>query len=381
MHYVFLIHGSGDFRPGWSAPHKQMLNDAALEHSGKSELEIRDTTQYIEVNYQHLLNERLDSLITGGETLGRFNEWLIRIADSRRRRAESVDLDTEFTIGKKLAALNNGFLLDALVYTRNPETVNHILLSVAEQILSVIAESPRRSRFSFLGHGLGTKVIFDFLHRLYTPDDAPTLPRTAHDSPTPFSVSSSGLPSRHSMRVNGLYLASNVAPLLGLLDHTNYDMNHSHVRVFNDKIFPVQEGIVRGTYRVFNNKIDPIAQLGRSHLVKSSVYSDNVQLSYANQFWMHDLKCYMEHPQVCLSMVEDVHNCRIDAKSDIAAAFNTANQPKQIAEGIAISFAEKIKDDADAGRFAERDVFISFMKSLSEQFDGGRQTVDDGQRA
>jgi len=110
--------------------------------------------------------------------------------------------------------------------------------------------------------------------------------------------------------------------------------------------------------------------LGRSHLVKSSVYSDNVELSYANQFWMHDLKCYMEHPQVCLSMVEDVHNCRIDAKSDIAAAFNTSNQPKQIAEGIAISFAEKIKDDADAGRFAECDVFISFMKSLSESFEG-----------
>ncbi len=376
MHYVFLIHGSGDFQPGWSATHAQFLHDAALEHSGKSETEITNTTQYIEVNYQHLLNERLDALITGGETLGKFNEWLIGIADSRRRRAESIDLDAEFGIGKKLAALNNGFLLDSLVYTRSPETINHVLLSVAEQILSFIADSPRRSRFSFLGHGLGTKVIFDFLHRLYSPDDAPALPRTSHAPTIPFSVSSSGLPSRHSMRVNGLYLVSNVAPLLGLLDHTNYDMNHSHVRIFNDKIFPVQEGVVRGTYRIFNNKMDPVAQIGRSHLVKSGICSDQLQLNYANQFWMHDLKSYIEHPQVCLSMTEDVHNCRIDAKSDIVAAFNTANQPKQIAEGITISFAEKIKADADAGRFAERDVFIAFMKSLSESFDGGQRAVD-----
>lgn len=376
MHYVFLIHGSGDFQPGWSATHAQLLHDTALEHSGKSETEITDTTQYIEVNYQHLLNERLDSLIAGGETLGKFNEWLIGIADSRRRRTESIDLGAEFGVGKKLAALNNGFLLDTLVYTRSPETVNHVLLSVAEQILSVIANSPRRSRFSFLGHGLGTKVIFDFLHRLYMPDDAPALPRTASSPATPFSVSSGGLPSRHSIRVNGLYLVSNVAPLLGLLDHTHYDMNHSHVRIFNDKKFPVQEGIVRCVYRIFNNKMDPIAQIGRNNLVKSGIYSDSLQLSYANQFWMHDLKTYIEHPQVCLSMTEDICNCRIDAKNDIVAAFNAANQPKQIAEGITIRFAEKIKADADAGRFAERDVFIAFMKSLSESFDGGQRTVD-----
>lgn len=368
MHYVFLIHGSGDFAPGWSMPHAQLLQDAALEHSGKSEMELTDTTQYVEVNYQQILNERLKSIVAGGETLGKFNEWLIRIAESRARRAEDISIDEEFTIGKKLAALNNGFLLDTLVYTRNPETVNHILLTVAEQILQVVADSPKRSRFSFLGHGLGTKVVFDFLHRLYMPDDAPTLPRTAHAPSTPFSVSSSGAPSRHSMRVNNLHLLSNVAPLMCLLDDTNYDMNRSHVRVFNDKIFPVQNGVVRSNYRIFNNKIDPIAQIGRSNSVKAAVYSDHVQMSYAGQFWMHDLKSYIEHPTVCLSMVEDVHNCHIDAKNDIAKTYNEKHQAKQIVEGISIAFAEKIKADADAGRFAERDVFISFMKSLSESF-------------
>jgi len=369
MHYVFLVHGSGDFASGWSAPHTQLLHDAALEHSGKSEAELTDTTQYIEVNYQRVLNERLDALVVGGETLGKFNEWLIRIAESRARRAEPIDRDAEFTIGKKIAALNNSFLLDSLVYTRSPETVNHILLTVAEQILQVIADSPKRSRFSFLGHGLGTKVLFDFLHRLYMPDDAPALPHNAHTPTTPFSVSSSGMPSRHSMRVSNLYMVSNVAPLLGLLDHINYDMNHSHVRIFNDTVFPVQHGVVRNNYRIFNNKIDPIAQIGRSDSISTSVYSEKMTMSYASQFWMHNLGSYIKHPYVCLSMVEDVHDCRVVPKTDIVKSYNETHQAQQLAEGITVSFAEKIKADADAGRFAKRDVFISFMKSLSDRFE------------
>ncbi len=364
MHYIFVIHGSSDYQSGWLAEHAEFLYKKAATHTGKSEQECRDAMTFVEVNYQNILNNKLDALIAGGQSLGKFNDWLIKIADKRLNDPLNPDLN----IGEKLAACNSGFLLDSLVYTRSPETINHVLLSVSEQILSVVAQSPRRSKFSFIGHGLGGKIAFDFLHRLYWPDNAPSLPRTASDPGLPFSVSANGLPSRHSLRVSSLYLLANAVPILNLLDHTAYNMNNSHVRIFNDATFPVQQGVVRNAYRIFNNKMDPIAQIGRTKSIAPSVYTEAQQLSYTTQLWMHDLNTYLQHPHVYLSLIEDVLRVELADKLQIAATYDNDHKPGGTVKSIGLDFIEQIRTDAENEDFTAKDMFITFMKKLSDNF-------------
>lgn len=366
MHYIFIIHGSGDYQPGWMTSHEAFLYQKAAQHTGKSEQECRDSFTFVEVNYQNILDNQLDGLINGGQSLGKFNEWLIKIAE---KRADRTALDApDLNIGQKLAALNSGFLLDSLIYTRSPEIVNHIMLAVSEQILSVYAESPNLSSYSFIGHGLGTKVLFDFLHRLYWADNAPSLPHTPSRSRQPFSVTASGRPSHHSMSVSSLYLLANAAPLLNLLDHTAYTMNNSHVRIFNDSSFPVQQGIVRSAYRIFNNKMDPIAQLGRTKSISQKVYTEAVELTYSTQLWMHNMSAYLRHPRVYLSLIEDVFKTEINDKMQIAAAYDEEHKPGSMAKGVSLDFINRIRAEAEREDFTARDIFITFMKNLSDNF-------------
>ncbi len=369
MHYVFFI---ADIIPKGTIDFEYLtdfLYQKAAEYTEKSVEDCKKELSFIEIKYQHKIDQQLDQLIKGGKTLGKFNDWLIKQTELKTKVESSQDISIK--LREKIAVKYNDFLLNTLIYTRNPEMRNYVLLEVAEKVLSVFTKAPKRSSFSFIGHGLGAKILFDFLHRLYWPDNAPPLPKTKHSPRLPFSVSASGMPSRHSMRISSVYLLANVAPLLSRIDQALYDCNNSHVRVYNSDTFPVQQGIIRRSYRIFNQQKDLIAQLGLNKSIEPKVFTELVKLNTYTQFWMNDIECYLQHPQVYLSLIEDVFRSPIDKKMDIVKEYENEHQAIETAHDIGLEFVNTFEKMLKEETFNSRDLLVEFMKKLSERFDNG----------
>jgi hypothetical protein len=305
MHIVFLLHGIGNHQKGWSDSISQAIKLKAIEYGNLTEQQANDKVEFVELLYNDILDQNIHKILSGGKSLGSFNQLLAKGYEDRYNPKPSNDSQTQ-TIG-----VFRDLALDLFCYMLNPEMTNTVLLKLAEIVLNKISLEPG-SKYSFVAHSLGTKVSFDLLHRLFESNSK--YYSIDKNSKNPVY----GSPSIHSY-----YLLANVAPILNYFDFTNYNMNDSHVRERRPSSIPRQGGIISNAFRIFNNQYDPVAKIGLSNQINSNVYSQNSWFRFLSQANMHDYEQYIAHPIVHLNMLEDFYGIKAKNKDSIINDFKT----------------------------------------------------------
>jgi len=286
MHYVFLIHGSS-CPDNWFDSAVQTLRDntqSAIPDQFDSAIQ---NISFEKLEYKNLLQDNLKSLIDGGMAIPKINDWLEHAQERADSGANLVD-------GPDPKSITANFLLefvkDVLSYNWNTEMIRYVLNHIATKVLDIVEQSNEGDKFSFIAHGIGCKVIFDFLHQLYGDH---------------YHLNPDGSPGMGALSIENLYLIGNTAPFLSKLDAFTYHTNDSHVRIHDPMAIPRQGGVVKRNFKIINHKYDLISQLGSSVTMESKLYSSKFMLEAVTGIWMHDPTQYFNHPAVYCAFAED----------------------------------------------------------------------------
>lgn len=286
MHYVFLIHGSS-CPDDWFETTVQALKDNAKLAIPNQYDSVIGSLEFVKLEYAKLLKDNLKTMIDGGLAIPKINEWLELAQERSDSGANLVD-------GPDPNGISANFLLefirDVLSYNWNTEMIRYVLNHIGTKVLDTVENSKEGDRFSFIAHGVGCKVIFDFLHQLYGDH---------------YRLNPDGSPGMGALSITNLYMIGNTAPLLSKLDAFSYHTNDSHVRIQDPMTIPRQGGVVKRNLRIINHKYDLISQLGSSVQMESKLYSNKMMLEEVTGIWMHDPIKYLNHPAVYCTFVED----------------------------------------------------------------------------
>jgi len=308
-HIVFLLHGVGKQQKKWSDEIVDNLKSKAEKIISENQLEPFYEVEYVELFYSDLLDQNMQIMIDGGESLGEVNKFLKKGLEERN----NPDFKPATTQDKIAAGLRD-YALDVPTYSLNPDFTKALLVRLAIKVTTTIADNPN-AVFSFVSHSLGTKVSFDLLHKLYVGQEY-------------YSVTQAGKPIIGSPSFRCYYQLASVTWVIGLFDYSNHTPNNSHVRVKRKEATYEQGGVISNFYRIYNNNFDPIAWIGKSDKIIPRVYSTLNKLDFIDRAWMHDFNCYIDNPEVHLKMVEDFYRVKINegVKQQTIEAYNNSEK-------------------------------------------------------
>ena len=164
-HIIFLVHGIGDTKPGWSKPVQDAITTQYAGFHVAKLMPFEANFAFSEVNY----NDRFDAIRT---------EWKNAAAPVAAKLGEGG-------LGKGAVAklmtwsampAEDGFLnthaLDIVLYRFFSLVGQRVRDAVQKQILDTLAAQPANDvlRWSVIAHSLGTSVTHDVLHQMFSPD-------------------------------------------------------------------------------------------------------------------------------------------------------------------------------------------------------------------
>jgi len=281
-----MIHGSS-CPDDWFDSTVQLLKDNSKSAIPDQYDNAIANLTFVKLEYAKLLKDNLKTLIDGGQSLPKINEWL-RLAQER------ADSGANLVDGPDPNGISANFLLeyirDVLSYNWNTEMIRYVLNHLSTKVLDTVENSQAGDQFSFIAHGMGCKVIFDMLHQLYGDH---------------YRLNPDGSPGMGALSITNLYLIGNTAPLLSKLDAFPYHINDSHVRILNPMAIPRQGGVIKRKFRIINNKYDLISQIGSNIKMEPKLYTNKLMLEAVTGIWMHAPEQYLNHPAVYCTFVED----------------------------------------------------------------------------
>jgi hypothetical protein len=175
VHLIFLVHGMGDFKPGWSESAQKTLRDQYAAYTALKFIPFNQRFAFVEINYNdefealremwRNMNKALgDALVGHGGEVGK--------TDDDKKLIK--DLNDVAGVANKNTFLTT-HVLDALLYVAARQTAATVRESVRKQILAALkkqVDAGGTLRWSVVAHSLGTAVVHDALHEAYS--DKPT---------------------------------------------------------------------------------------------------------------------------------------------------------------------------------------------------------------
>lgn len=162
-HVIFLVHGMGDFEAGWAGDAIALLKRAYSEYKISDFIDFDDRFVFKEIEYNHIFEERRKA-------------W--------KEEAEAINgilISNGFTesAATKLLSLANGatgdsffktHILDVIFYRFMPQIADQVKRFVQKSILEVTEEGDFASPpiWSVVAHSLGTAVVNETLHAMFT---------------------------------------------------------------------------------------------------------------------------------------------------------------------------------------------------------------------
>ena len=160
-HLIFMVHGMGDFKPGWSDGVETLMKTSFRKFM--EGVAFSDEYEFIEINYNALFEERR-------QEWGRRAEVLAGVFASNGLSDGAVQKLLKFAG----APGGDGFLqthvLDAVMYRFLPQVAEHVRRTVQDKILSTLQAGPHNvaPNWSIICHSLGTSVTHDTLQAMFT---------------------------------------------------------------------------------------------------------------------------------------------------------------------------------------------------------------------
>lgn len=181
VHLIFLVHGMGDFKAGWSETTKTMIRDQYATYKALSFIPFNQRFDFVELNY----NDEFEAL----RKMWRDMTKGLGDALTSGAKSELGKTDDDKKLIKNLneiAGLTNkdSFLTthiaDVLLYVAARQTAATVRESIRAQIFAALKKQVDEGgtlNWSVIAHSLGTAVIHDALHEAYS--DLPTSPKAS----------------------------------------------------------------------------------------------------------------------------------------------------------------------------------------------------------
>ncbi len=294
---LFLVHGVGEQRGGWSQLPKTTLRKAAASYDCFPDTPdpLENEIEFVEIRYDDIFDLILERFEGLTEQFRRVDPALI--PSQLQAILDTLgDLDN---VGAKYAG-------DVLLY-RLKLVSTTVLLRVMKQITEAVARiglvrDGQPIRYGILGHSLGTTVVHDALHLLATQpvvasntilaDLRQSLPELAEEYVQDFGLNPFSAPN---FQFEAIYMVSNTSRLLHTTEVGPYG---SMVRPFNPG---TRQGVCASFYNI-DHRWDPISKVRPFRLADAwgghTVDATQVEVEHVYQANVHALDHYLLNPRV-----------------------------------------------------------------------------------
>jgi hypothetical protein len=285
MHYIFLVHGMGNWDGGWSGDAKEIIQrhyDKSRYAFLGSQWPFKNHFQLEEVNYNALFEKYLDEAKKQADKLKQWNklggvleEGLLGVL-SRIVELAKIPPNKENFVVSHLADVALFMATDL-----GEQVKNEVASAIVDRLQAVNFRKANGDRWSIIAHSLGTRVMTEVLQ-----------------------VGFMAQPSlRNFGKAQVLMMVSNVSRLLQGIPPTNVAGNVYHNAVFpSSDVVGVCEHYINLGHRLdpfsFVREFDPPADFGDGHAFAENLYHP-VKLAMADvtSKEIHSLEHYLEHPK------------------------------------------------------------------------------------
>jgi len=163
-HIVFLVHGMGDTRPGWSQDIQQLIRARYAAYAQLNLLCPFDNNfQFCEINYNDKFDDRRRAWSENAQAV-------LKLLAQRGLDAGAIDLLASYAAETGKDKFLTTHVLDVLLYRFIPQIAEQIRTSVQLQILQALTAQAESEtiNWSVIAHSLGTAVAHDTLHAMYS---------------------------------------------------------------------------------------------------------------------------------------------------------------------------------------------------------------------
>lgn len=294
---LFLVHGIGEHRGGWSQQPKKLLREVATQYDCFPDIPdpLENEIEFIEIRYDDIFD-----LI-----LGRFQNLTNQFKQVDPALIPEILNQTNTILSQPDSAAAR-YAGDVLLYQLKLVSTT-VLLRVMRRITETVTRIGRVHqgqpiKYGILGHSMGTTVVHDALQLLATQpmissddilrDLKQTIPELAEDyvqqfGNNPFSV--------QNFQFDAVYMISNTSRLLHT---TNEGPEESLVRPFN---LQNSEAVCRSFYNI-EHKWDPISKVKPFKLANAwggnTDGSKQIDVEHVYQKNIHALDHYLLNPKV-----------------------------------------------------------------------------------
>lgn len=167
-HILFLVHGMGDAKPGWSQETQQLIRGLYNKYNQLSLLVPFDQNfTFQEIYYNDKFDERR-------KAWKEHAEQVLQVLGQSGLDANAAKLLAGYAAETDRDRFLNTHVLDVILYRFIPQIAEQVRNAVCLQILETLKAQPQADtlRWSVIAHSLGTAVTHDTLHAMYTQSSA-----------------------------------------------------------------------------------------------------------------------------------------------------------------------------------------------------------------
>ncbi len=168
-HILFLVHGMGDTRPGWSQDLQQLIRARYADFPGLNLLVPFDNNfTFSEINYNDKFDERRRAWAQNAQAV-------LGALAQNGLDSGAVNLLTQYAAETGKDTFLNTHVLDVILYRFIPQIAEQVRAAVHKQILQTLTGQPQNEtiNWSVIAHSLGTSVTHDTLHAMYSSGTLP----------------------------------------------------------------------------------------------------------------------------------------------------------------------------------------------------------------
>lgn len=320
-HQVFIVHGMGDYNKDWSLDAQKTLNDAFAQYPLVKQFGLTGQFEFVEITYNHIFEE-------------------IRAQWQANATAASVALTAAglaTSAASRLVELANGasgddfwrtHVLDVVLYRFMKPISERINQWLRREILTRLAAFPQNDQpsWSVVGHSLGSSVVNDTLHAMFTqPVD--------------------GVLLGDRFKPDFVFMVANVAKLLW---NRGGDFYSSKVRPHT-----VDSLGMCWRYCNFRHELDPFPQVDRfkpplhwfpegfGPEQRATFYADiEIEASDTRDINVHGLNHYLSHPAVNSVLINTLVGFEAVRASNVNAALKEWRTKKLSGAALTAAKAE-----------------------------------------
>lgn len=310
-HILFVLHGMGKHPANWEKEIKDTFNAAMKEFptfrkgaSSNSYDKLTDKVRVVPISYDHFFETQRKKWIDDANSVLKVMKASPgSVMEAQMSEVEATNL-LHIQSGLEKDDFFNTHVLDVLLY-RFTNIGERIRVRVAKSIVDVLAPTDSGTHsFSIMAHSLGTSVIHDTLHALYSH-------KKWREDRVNKTFSPSGYQASH------LILLANVSRVL--------QSSSKGAKAYESKVKPGSGGVCNRMLNIAHD-FDPFAQVkpfspGDKWLAGRKDKYEHVLLNSVTQTNVHSLTHYLENPSVHVPILRAFTSRKSITEAQEAAAY------------------------------------------------------------